>query len=113
LIVAVSREFLDHVEDALAGLGGVRVRRMFGGAGLYWQDVFFAILSGETLYFRVDGATEPDYIAAGCEPFVYQQRGKTVKLPYYAVPEALFDEPESMETWARNAIAAALRVKKQ
>lgn len=111
--MAVNREFLDHVEDALAALGGVRVRRMFGGAGLYWQDVFFAILSGETLYFRVDGATEPDYIAAGCEPFVYQQRGKTVKLPYYAVPEALFDEPESMEAWARNAIAAALRMKKQ
>ncbi|RIK93120.1 MAG: hypothetical protein DCC73_09285 [Proteobacteria bacterium] len=111
--MAVSREFLDHVQDALTSLGAVRVRRMFGGAGLYWQDVFFAILSEETLYFRVDEKTEPDYIAAGCDPFIYQQRGKTVKLPYYAVPEALFDEPESMEAWARDAIAAALRVKKK
>ncbi|MBW7835706.1 MAG: TfoX/Sxy family protein [Sphingomonadales bacterium] len=75
--MTVSREFLDHVEDALVGLGGVRVRRMFGGAGLYWQDVFFAILSGETLYFRVDGATEPDYIAAR----LYRRRLRTLRLP--------------------------------
>ena len=111
--MAVSREFLDHVQDALTNLREVRVRRMFGGAGLYWQGVFFAIILEETLYFRVDEKTEPDYIANGCDPFVYHQRGKAVKLPYYAVPEALFDEPESMETWARDAIAAALRVKKK
>ena len=43
--MAVSRDYLQYVLEQLAGLGELRSRRMFGGAGLYCAEVFFAIVS--------------------------------------------------------------------
>ena len=39
-----------------------------------------------------------------------KRKGRTIVLPYWRVPERLFDEPEEMLVWARAALAAARRV---
>ena len=52
----------------LAPLGTVRARKMFGGVGIYYNDVFFAILYRGRLYFKVDDANRPAYEAAGTGP---------------------------------------------
>ena len=49
-----SKEYLQYVLEQLGSLRGVVSRRMFGGAGLYQDEVFFGLLFRDTLYFKVN-----------------------------------------------------------
>jgi DNA transformation protein len=104
-------EFADLVLESLAPLGGVSARRMFGGYGIYKQSVMFALIAHDQLYFRVDAGNRAAYDAAGLEPFIYTEKGKPVRMPYHAAPAEGFEDPEVLCAWAREAYAAALRVK--
>jgi DNA transformation protein len=108
--MAVSKTFAEFLRDQLGGLGEVSVRRMFGGAGVYCDGLMFGLVADETLYFRVDDGNQPAFRAEGLEPFSYDGKGRTILLPYWRVPERLFDEPDEMLAWARAALAAARRV---
>ena len=102
------REFL---ADLLSPLGGVTMRRMFGGLGIYRDGVIFAVVIGEGLYFKADAETAPDFEAEGCGPFVYTGNGgRPVQMPYWRAPERLYDDPEEFVAWARSAVAAAARL---
>jgi len=107
--VAVSPEFQSFIADLVAPLGPVRIRRMFGGAGLFLDDVMFALIAGDQLYFKVDDTTRPDFEAQGKGPFTYARAGTQRALTsYYQAPEFLFDDPDEMRTWARRSADAAL-----
>ncbi len=105
----VSAEFRQFVHDQLDGVGPVTIRGMFGGAGIYAEGVMFALIADETLYFKADKQTEPDFVAAGSEPFTYEGKGKPVRMSYWRAPESLFDDPDEMTAWARKALAVAHR----
>ena len=55
--MTVGAAFLQYVLEQLERLGAVSSRRMFGAVGLYRDDVFFAIIDDDTLYFKVDDST--------------------------------------------------------
>ena len=61
--------FVEFVVEQLSPLGEVRPRRMFGGWGVYVDDVFIAIVDGDTLWFKVDDGNRADYDAAGAPAF--------------------------------------------
>jgi len=104
----VSREFLDHVADQLAGFGPLAIRRMFGGAGLFRGALMFGLVADDVLYFKVGEASRPAYLAAGAKPFTYRRRNATASLPsYYEVPAGVLDDPDALSEWARGAWAAA------
>jgi DNA transformation protein and related proteins len=108
--MASSREFISFVTDQLAPLGHVTARRMFSGAGLYCDGVIFALILRGSLYFKVDDGNRADYEGEGLEPFRYEARGRTVEIgAYWRVPERLFDDPDDMLEWARDALAAGRR----
>ena len=107
--MAAGDSFAEFLQDQLRALGHVAVRRMFGGAGVYCDGVMFGLVSDDTLYFRVDDANRKAFEAEGLQPFTYDGKGKTIQLPYWRVPERLFDEPDEMVDWARAAVAAARR----
>lgn len=69
-------EFTRHCAELLTPLGAVRARRMFGGQGLYVDELFVAIIAGEQLYLKTDGESRSRFEAAGCEPFRYQKQGE-------------------------------------
>ena len=50
--MAVGKEFMIFVQEALAPVGVIRIRRMFGGAGVYADDLFFAIIADDQLYLK-------------------------------------------------------------
>jgi DNA transformation protein and related proteins len=105
---------VDHCLELLApcsNSGAVRARRMFGGHGIYIDDLFVAIIAFERLYLKVDAQTQPAFEAAGCEPFVYDGKGKPITMSYWTVPAAAMESPALMQPWARQAIAAALRAR--
>src|SRR5688572_17776272 len=102
-------EFLAHVIELLAPLGGVAARRMFGGHGLYCDGVFFGILLDNTLYLKADDQNRGDFERAGSEIFSYTRAGKRATLNFYCAPEEAMDTSRLMLPWARSAVAAALR----
>ena len=107
--MAVSREFLDHIADQLAGFGPMAIRRMFGGAGLFRGGLMFGLVTRDVLHFKVGEASRAAYLDAGAKPFTYVRRGATATLTsYYEVPAAVFDDPDLLAEWARAAYAAAL-----
>ncbi len=110
--MAVGAEFREFVLDLLAPLRP-SARRMFGGVGIMRDGVMFALLAGDAMYFRVNERTRPKFEAEGCGPFSYKRSGREVAIgSYYAVPERLYDEPDALVEWAREAIGAAHAVKR-
>jgi DNA transformation protein len=110
--MARNSEFIAFVKDQLAPLGPIVSRRMFSGAGIYCDGVIFALILGDTLYFKVDDGNRSAYQAEGLSPFSYQARGRTVVIgAYWRVPERLFDDPDEMVAWARAALAAGGRAR--
>ena len=104
----VSDGFRQFVLDQLEPVSGVVPRAMFGGVGLYADDVFFGIIAGDTLYLKVDDGNRADYEAAGMPPFMpYPKRSATMQ--YYAVPIGVLENPDELLIWARKSIAAAER----
>lgn len=102
-------EYIDYLRELLAPLGTIRVRRMFGGWGLYCDEQFFAIVADHRLYLKVDARSEPAFRAAGCAPFVYSSRGKALPMSYWSLPDEAFDSAEAMQPWAERGYAAARR----
>ncbi len=93
--------FKDFVLDQLAGLRGVTCRAMFGGHGLYRDDVFFGILHKGRLYFKTDEASRAAYLAQGMKPF-RPNRKQTLKT-YYEVPVDVMEDAGRLAEWASRA----------
>ena len=110
--MAVSEDFAAHVQELLGGLGSIRIKRMFGGAGVYVHDLIFGLIINETLYLKADDLTEAEFTAAGSEPFIYEAKGKSIPMRYWRMPDEAADDREAAERWARLALDAALRAKK-
>jgi len=98
-------EFQQYVLDQLSEAGHVRARKMFGGVGVYVDEVFCAILSGSSrLYLRVDDENRPRFEARGMEQF--PGRGGA-GMPYFEVPAEVLDDYEKLAAWVRDARRAA------
>lgn len=100
--------FVAHCLELLAPLGAARARRMFGGHGLYVDDLFVALIMGEQLYLKTDAGTRDRFVAAGGRPFTYDRKGKTASLGFHTVPPEAIESPDLMRPWARLAVQAAL-----
>jgi DNA transformation protein and related proteins len=112
--MAVTEGFKDFVKDLLADFGPVTIRNMFGGAGIYADDVMFAILVDDTLYLKADEASRRAFETEGMGPFTYEPAGKgPIAMPYWEVPPRLLEESEELASWAREAhrIAQASKAK--
>lgn len=106
--MTASNGFIELLQECLAGLGPVNVRRMFGGAGVYLDGVMFALVADDVLYFKADAKTQVSFEEEGLKPFVYTAKnGRRTVMSYWRVPERLYDEPEEMVAWARVALAVA------
>jgi DNA transformation protein len=104
--------FAAHVAELLEPLGGVVIRRMFGGYGVFKDGCMFGLIADDVLYFRTDDGNRPAYEASGLEPFVYEMRGRATAMPYNRAPDEGFDDPDLLCAWAAEAHAAALRQKR-
>jgi DNA transformation protein len=101
----------EAIADLLSGVGPVRIRRMFGGQGIYSGDVMFALEADGELYLKVDRETVEVFRSAGSKPFVHEKRGRLTEMSYWRLPESAVDEPDAAAGWARLALAAARRAR--
>jgi DNA transformation protein len=116
--MSVSQEYLEYVLEQLAGVGRLTSRRMFGGVGLYCDDLFFALLSGDALYFKVDESNRADYVARGARQFMpFPDRPDGNKpnagMSYYELPADALEDADECVAWARRSVAVALAASKR
>jgi DNA transformation protein and related proteins len=99
----------DRFDDLFANYGPITLRRFFGGEGVCSGDIMFGMVFGERIYFKTDENTRQTFLAEGCEPFsfVKSSAGETVVTGWYAIPDRLYDDPEELARWARQACAVA------
>jgi DNA transformation protein len=102
--VPVSQEYLEYILDLLKTIGPVNSRRMFGGAGIYHESVFFCLVADDTHYFKVDDRNRTDYEAAGSGPF---KPFGSYAMSYYEVPADVLEDNDRLQEWAMKAISAA------
>ncbi|MET0066005.1 MAG: TfoX/Sxy family protein [Candidatus Thiodiazotropha sp.] len=110
--MAVSDAYLEYLKDLFDWLPSFRVKRMFGGAGLYSDDVFFAIATDNTLYFKADKQNEADYRDAGAAQFSYTAKGRVSRMNFWSLPTEVLESSESLTQWTHRALEAALRSRK-
>jgi DNA transformation protein len=104
-------EFASHCADLFSAIGAVQTKRMFGGYGVYVDDVFIAIVTGDNLYLKTDDQTQPRFTAAGGTQFCFAARGKLQATHFWSAPADAMDSPALMRPWAQLAFEAALRAR--
>lgn len=92
--------FRDFVEEQLGE--GVDIRPMFGGYGLYRDDVFFGILYKGRLYFRTGPLTRKEYVRRGMKPF--KPNARMTSKTYYEVPADVLEDRDMLRAWADKAL---------
>lgn len=102
-------DYTGYIIDHLQDWGPARARRMFGGYGIFRSDVMFALIAYDQLYLKSDGEAEKYYIDASCDQFIYEAKGKRIKMSYWSAPDSFFEDPEETQKWADIAFEAALR----
>ena len=100
----------DFLIEIFSEFGPVSLRRMFSGYGIASDGVNFAMAMRAGIIFRVDDQNVARYDAEGAKPFQYTTKIKTVTVQSYRhLPERLYDDPEELAAWAREAVGAAHR----
>jgi DNA transformation protein len=105
--MAVSDDYLAYVLEQLAGLGQVSARRMFGGVGLYSEQLFFALIADDVLYLRADAANRAAFLAQGMAPFRPYATRPHLSMSYYATPAQVLEDAGELTAWARRSLEVA------
>lgn len=102
-------EFVDYLSEVFEQFGTIRARRMFGGYGVYHNDVMFGLIADNVLYLKADDQTAKLFTDRGLSQFEYVKNERPVKMSYYIAPEEIFDDPQEAKLWAQRAYEAAIR----
>ncbi len=108
--MALSKSFEAFAVELFAGLGPVRIKRMFGGGAAYLEDQIFALLDDEAIWIKVDEANEQAFIDEGLPRITYPMKdGRVMEMAYRRLPESALDDPDEAVRWATLGVEAARR----
>jgi DNA transformation protein len=100
----------DHIAELFAGYGLVAVRRMFSGSGIFADGLMIALVVRGVIFLKADDHSIPRFEHEGLGPFSYKTKdGTRILNSYWRMPERLYDEPDELAEWARQAMEAARR----
>jgi DNA transformation protein len=100
----------DDIRELFRDFGPVEVRRMFGGAGIYADGTMFGLVADRVIYLKADQQNAAAFEAENLPPFTYATKdGKRGVMSYRRMPDRLYDDPDELAVWARDALAAARR----
>ncbi len=104
-----ANEFVEYLNEVFRLFGPLRSRRMFGGYGIYFNDLMIGLVADNTLYLKTDALSAQQFSDVGSLPFEYTKNGVVMKMSYSSAPIEIFDDPAIARTWACTAYEAALR----
>jgi DNA transformation protein len=105
----VEKEFVSYVVELMQSIGPVRAKGMFGGHGIFLDELMFGLVVDSILYLKADKETEKEFKESGLEAFTYNKKGKEYKMSYFQAPEESLEDSEVMRLWANKAYSTALR----
>ena len=82
--MAASAEFIEFLKEQMADFGEVTHKRMFGGAGLYFEGKMFGLIDDDCVYLRVDDATRPRFEARGFNAMSHRPTVRAIDAPLLA-----------------------------
>lgn len=98
----------DQADELFSAFGPVRVKRMFGGVGLFADGLMFGLEAGGVFYLKAGPSNSAAFDAEDLPPFGYDTKtGRRVITSYRRAPERLLDEPDEMQRWAEAALRTA------
>jgi DNA transformation protein len=98
----------ETIRDIFKAFGPVQIRRMFGGKGVYRDELMFALEADGELYLKADGESEAVFRELGSRPFTYSAKdGRTTIMSYWLMPESALDDADEAADLARLALEAA------
>ena len=104
------------VGELFDAMPGFRIKRMFGGLGLFAGEVMFGLIDDGQIYLKTDPPLESDLRAAGAHAWMYTERsgpkaGIPLETSYLSLPDEAYDDPEEARRWAARAQAVATAVR--
>lgn len=104
----------EYVEDLFAKFGRIRIRKMFGGAGVYAGEDMFALLDKDRIYIKADDDLKADLEAEGGEPFAWTnpKTGKTIQMSYVSLPVNALEDHDEASAWAEKALDVAIQARR-
>lgn len=101
-MAVTKEEVLEKFCALCVPLGDVSGKSMFGGYGVFCDNVMFALITRQgALHLKTDDENRSRYEAINAE--------KHGKMPYYTVPNGALESWQALEPWARPALEAAKR----
>ena len=95
-----SPEYLNFVVEKLSPIGDIKSRAMFGGYGIFHEGLMFALISEDTLYFKVNESNRDMYKRVESKPFPHG-------ISYWEVPADVLEENAKLHEWANISIKIA------
>ena len=103
-LTSKSTKSAEDIQNRLSKLGIIRIKKMFGGHGIFEEEKMFALVDSKGhVFFKVDDTNLSRFEEAGSE--------KHARMPYYRVPEEVLGDNDLLEEWARISIKIAKGVK--
>ena len=107
-----AKAIIERLEASLTPLGVFRSRPMFGGHGLYLDDLFFGLIAYDTFYLKTDEQNRGDYVKAKVKPFSFESERKgLVVTSYWQCPDPVMKDARKLRQWIGKALDAARRKK--
>ncbi len=106
--------FHNYVEDLFANLGRIRIRKMFGGAGVYSGEDMFALIDHDRVYVKSDDSLKRHLVSEGGEAFEWTNpnTGKTIQMSYVSLPVNALDDRDEASAWGRKALDVAIQARR-
>ena len=88
---------VELLKEKLIQISGITSKKMFGGFGVFHEGKMFALVNSKgEMYLKINDSIRPKFEEAGAHQYG--------KMPYFSIPEAVFNDLEKLVRWAEESI---------
>lgn len=108
----MDKTLLKDAMSLFGDLGKITSKSMFGGFGIFANDVMFALYIKEKLHIRLTPEIMSVFSGYELKPYLYEKKGFPIKTSYYEVPESLLNKKKQLIEIASTAWKTSKQDKK-
>jgi DNA transformation protein len=102
----ISGKAAEDLKERLTPLGDIRIRKMFGGYGVFEAETMFALVDSKgVIFLKADDTNRSLFEAVGA--------AKHGRMPYYQVGETVLSDDATLQEWASPSITVSRNAKKK
>jgi DNA transformation protein len=94
----------EGLKERLLNLGAIRIKKMFGGYGVFEEDTMFSLVDKNgQIFFKADDTNLQTFEEAGSV--------KHSRMPYYTLPDKVLNDDKALLSWAQSSLDIAKKAK--